>query len=383
MELITLIASVKFGYLRIRMSNQGLIFLPDISGFTQFVNATELDHSRLIIQELLEVLINANEGGLQISEIEGDAILFYRFGAPPTLNEVYRQVEKMFRAFHQNLIAYDNRRYCQCTACKSAGKLTLKVITHYGEFTGYNVQHFYKLIGKDIIVAHRLLKNDIPDHEYWLVTDALSPTGEPAHLANWMTWNEDRQNSDAGDVRYHYTRLTSLKDNLHPDEPPPPDLSKKQLAFSLTRDYSVALIPLFHATGDFNLRSSWMENVTRVEELNHFLPRIGMRCRCVFDNGEEVEYTSSSYHFEDKLIEFTESESSTGNLIYYTIQKISENHTRLRIDYYIPRGWWARYSSRKQRAFLEARFDQSMLNLDTFAKQLQDDQKWCEDEQAL
>ena len=55
------------------MENKGLLFIPDISGFTQFVNETEIDHSRLIIQELLEILINANEIGLEISEIEGDA----------------------------------------------------------------------------------------------------------------------------------------------------------------------------------------------------------------------------------------------------------------------------------------------------------------------
>jgi hypothetical protein len=58
------------------MENRGLLFIPDISGFSQFVNEVELEHSRFIIQQLLEVLIRANDSGLQISEIEGDAILF-------------------------------------------------------------------------------------------------------------------------------------------------------------------------------------------------------------------------------------------------------------------------------------------------------------------
>ena len=77
------------------MKNQGLLFIPDISGFTRFVNETEIDHSRLIIQELLEILINANRLGLEISEIEGDAILFYKFGSPPELKDLYEQVETM------------------------------------------------------------------------------------------------------------------------------------------------------------------------------------------------------------------------------------------------------------------------------------------------
>src|SRR5687768_13251032 len=125
-----------------KMENKGLLFIPDISGFTRFINETEIDHSRLIIQELLELLINANDVGLEISEIEGDAILFYKFGDTPQLEELYQQVRKMFCDFHRQLMAYEYRRFCQCKACTSAINLTLKVVTHYGEFTGYNVKNF-------------------------------------------------------------------------------------------------------------------------------------------------------------------------------------------------------------------------------------------------
>src|SRR5580765_6080303 len=118
------------------MQNKGLLFIPDISGFTKFVNETEIDHSRLIIQELLEILINANQIGLEVSEIEGDAILFYKFGESPNLEELYKQVERMFCEFHRSLSIYENRRFCQCMACMSAINLSLKVVTHYGEFTG-------------------------------------------------------------------------------------------------------------------------------------------------------------------------------------------------------------------------------------------------------
>ena len=50
---------------RFQRSEQGeaqptLLFVPDISGFTRFVNETEISHSRHIIAELLETLIDAN-----------------------------------------------------------------------------------------------------------------------------------------------------------------------------------------------------------------------------------------------------------------------------------------------------------------------------------
>src|SRR5215470_10443537 len=191
------------------MENRGLLFIPDISGFSRFVNAVELEHSRFIIQQLLDVLLRANDSGLQISEIEGDAILFYQFGEPVDLRALYQQVEKMFRAFHQYLVAYDHLKICQCKACLSAVDLTLKVITHYGEFTPLRVQHFEKLIGKDVIVAHQLLKNDIPQHEYWLVTHDLHR--QPAELTQWMQWQESAKETESGEIRFYYTQLGPMK----------------------------------------------------------------------------------------------------------------------------------------------------------------------------
>ena len=155
------------------MENRGLLFIPDISGFTRFVTEMEIDHSRHIIQEFLEILINANQIGLEISEIEGDAILFYKYGEPPDLKTVYDQVEKMFCEFHRHISVYEYPPFLSMQSLCAAIDLTLKVITHYGEFTGYNVKTFNKLIGKDVIVAHQLLKNEIEQHEYWLVTNDL------------------------------------------------------------------------------------------------------------------------------------------------------------------------------------------------------------------
>jgi len=81
-----------------------IAFIPNISGFTNFVTNTEIEHSRHIIQELLEILIDSNPLGLEISEVEGDAILFYKFGNIPELKGIYIQVEKMFSSFHEYLI---------------------------------------------------------------------------------------------------------------------------------------------------------------------------------------------------------------------------------------------------------------------------------------
>lgn len=48
-----------------------LLFMPDISGFTVFVHATELEHSQQIFSGLLETLIAADHLNLRVAEIEG------------------------------------------------------------------------------------------------------------------------------------------------------------------------------------------------------------------------------------------------------------------------------------------------------------------------
>jgi len=192
------------------MQKKGFIFIPDISGFTNFVNSVELDHSRHVIKELLETMIDANEMDLKISEIEGDAILFYQLGEVPDLEIVYGQVERMFLSFHKHLLLYEKNRTCYCNACISAINLSLKIISHYGEFTEYNIGDFKKLIGKDVIIAHQLLKNDIINHEYWLLSSSLSEK-LPQIFKPWMQWELGSKKVDQHEVVFHFTQLSQLK----------------------------------------------------------------------------------------------------------------------------------------------------------------------------
>jgi len=74
---------------------------------------------------------------------------------------------------------------------------------------------------------------------------------------------------------------------------------------SFSKEYDTDIITLFHLTGDFNYRSRWQEGVKSIEEVNHMLPRVGMRCRCIMENGEEYIYASSYSYHPDK-IEFSE-----------------------------------------------------------------------------
>ena len=73
-----------------------LLFMPDISGFTEFVSKTEIQHAQSIVGELLEIIMESNQLDLEVSAIEGDAIFFYRLGKAPTLDQLWGQVQQVY-----------------------------------------------------------------------------------------------------------------------------------------------------------------------------------------------------------------------------------------------------------------------------------------------
>jgi hypothetical protein len=153
------------------MAEQAIILIPDISGFTDFTGATEIDHAAHIITELLELIVASNETDFTLAEIEGDAVLFYRKGEPLQREQLIDQCLRMFANFHQRLMVIERDTVCQCGACQTASNLTLKFIVHFGYIKEIKVAQFVKATGIDMIVAHRLLKNDVGAHEYILITE--------------------------------------------------------------------------------------------------------------------------------------------------------------------------------------------------------------------
>ena len=305
------------------MSTGGLLFIPDISGFTQFVEKTEIEHSQFIIKHLLEALINSNQLCLQVSEIEGDAILFYRFGNPPGSKAIYDQVEKMFCDFHHLLRSMSVKRLCQCGACKESEKLSLKVITHQGEFTTYNIKEFSKLIGKDVIRAHQLLKNDIPEHEYWLVTDNLYQQNfKVDELPGWMQWVRGRKEIENDSINFQYVYLSPLLDKVPVESRFPSALQqgKKELV-RVHKEVPADFMQLFYLTVNLDLRPLWVEGVRSIDKMGFPENLVGVSHRCILANNSEVLITSH-VRATDTCVEYEETTQDGQRTMHYEFNTI-------------------------------------------------------------
>jgi Protein of unknown function (DUF2652). len=351
------------------MDNQGLLFIPDISGYTKFINSTEIEHSRYIIQELLEVLVNSNSIDLKISEIEGDAILFYRFGQPPSVEEMYKQVEKMFCNFHKYTKLYEERRICPCKACEGVKDLTLKVITHHGEFSTYTVKEFSKLIGKDVIKAHQLLKNDIPLHEYWLVTDDIYQEDKIKSLPEWLEWKEGKKQDDVNEIDFHYSLLSPLKEKVTVETENNFGIKGNSVKLiSAQKEFDEKIDTMFMTLGNFSLRPQWMDGITGIDNVTTKIPQIGTAHDCIVGKKTNVVVTSG-FKKDDKTITIEETDNKrmgTGQII---LEKTGENKTLMSFNFLLKKNplllvMFNLFMKKK----LEKSFKKSLENLENYFK---------------
>lgn len=145
---------------------QGIILIPDVSGFTNFVSSICIEAGRYIMRELLMSIIQSNTLDLEISEVEGDAVLFYKFCNNPTIEQIITQYELMLKNFREKLELIEE-------LIERKLDVSLKLIAHYGSFTQYTIGNFSKLYGDAVVQSHALLKNTVQSDTYLLLTKEL------------------------------------------------------------------------------------------------------------------------------------------------------------------------------------------------------------------
>ena len=176
--------------------------------------------------------------------------------------------------------------------------------------------------------------------------------------------------TDTAEVAYRYASLSELRRMVVARPMRDLEIADRKKVFTASREYDDHIIKLFHATGDFTHRSRWQEGVREVEAFDDHLPRVGMRCCCVTDHGEEIVY-ASSLSFTPERIEFSETDEGKNASLYFTLEALGSRRTRVTVDLYLRRGWL------RQLAFelvegrkLKAALERSLVNLEGFLPEL-------------
>ena len=144
------------------MAELGYLVIADITGYTAFLNDSELEHAEDSLRDLLDLLIDQTKPPLVISRLEGDAVISYSpeasFLQGQTMVEIIENTYVRFRQARQRMRL---NTACPCNACQNIPNLDLKFFVHYGTYVLQNFANYTELVGKDVNIAHRLLKNHI------------------------------------------------------------------------------------------------------------------------------------------------------------------------------------------------------------------------------
>jgi hypothetical protein len=170
------------------MAKKGFFILTDISGYTEFLTKSELDHAQDALQNLFDAQLAHIKHPFVISGFRGDAIFMYvpetNICEPQTILEA---LENLFFVFADTLRQMIYNTTCTCRACQNMSKLDLKMVIHYGEYAIQKLGDREELLGADVIVPHRMLKNHVIEQtgieSYALFSDAAVAASNLPQLA--------------------------------------------------------------------------------------------------------------------------------------------------------------------------------------------------------
>lgn len=155
----------------------GYFLIADITGYTMYLHESELEHAQETLHSLLELLIEHTKPPLVISRLAGDAVISYglrdNFFRGQTFVEM---IEDTYVAFRKAIDLMVLNNSCHCNACANVSSLDLKFFVHYGSFGIQRLSQHDELVGNEVNLIHRLLKNHVTEESgyraYTLYTDA-------------------------------------------------------------------------------------------------------------------------------------------------------------------------------------------------------------------
>jgi len=135
--------------------------IADISGYTGYLTDVELDHAQDILADLVGAVVTALRPNFRLAKLEGDAAFTFATAERIDGSMLLDTIERCYFGFRRRRRDVRHATSCECNACTRIPDLDLKFVVHYGAAIVHQVAGRQELLGSDVIVAHRLLKNEV------------------------------------------------------------------------------------------------------------------------------------------------------------------------------------------------------------------------------
>jgi uncharacterized protein YndB with AHSA1/START domain len=164
------------------------LLIADISGYTEYLSTVEIDHAQDILADLIGTVVTSLKPNFRLAKLEGDAAFCFAPAEKIDGTALLDTIEHCYFSFRRRRRDVRQATSCECNACTRIPNLNLKFVAHHGVALRQKMAGREELLGADVIVVHRLLKNDIVEKleipAYVAMTDKLvSQMGiDPAEL---------------------------------------------------------------------------------------------------------------------------------------------------------------------------------------------------------
>lgn len=150
---------------------EGVLLLADISGYTGFLQDAAEAHRDLIIESpeppyaysvmssTLSAIVEALVPTFELAKLEGDAVFVVADDGALDGDRLLAALRDCYAAFRARLTEAGENWSCTCAACTGMIKLDLKFVVHHGAFVEQSIAGHAELLGPNVNVVHRLLKN--------------------------------------------------------------------------------------------------------------------------------------------------------------------------------------------------------------------------------
>ncbi len=183
----------------------GPLLLADISGYTGFLQSVtdahrddafaggEVPDAYGLVSSLLDGIIERIAPPFTISKLEGDAVFAFARDEDdiPRGAALLGCLAACYASFREQLAGAEQVWTCRCDACSRVDGLDLKFVLHAGSYVLQSIGGGRELVGPEVVMAHRLLKNhaaELVGPAYALITEAAaSRLAVPADGAHELT----------------------------------------------------------------------------------------------------------------------------------------------------------------------------------------------------
>lgn len=220
-------------------AERGCFVIADISGYTGYVVDSPLVHAEDVLTDVTALVVEHLGQVLSLNKQEGDAIFGYALDGALDGAMLLDTIEECYFSFRNRLVGIERATSCDCKACSKLPDLDLKFVVHAGEFIRRPVASGEELTGAAVIVAHRLLKNEVGAKGYALLSaDAATSLGldpdrlglrahveqfeDVGQVAGWVTDLEARWQTELAQRRTVVgSREAEFEFEVHLPLPPP------------------------------------------------------------------------------------------------------------------------------------------------------------------